>query len=106
MQPEFQNLDKAKMAEIPKAVSHLKAFLHWQTFLQMEYHIEEEPCVFINRFRCQKEAVESEYPTDCSLDAERIIKKKLLEGLPTFIRGNLVDFVGDEIPFTEFIDMV
>lgn len=73
---------------------------------QIKYDWLDDPQSFANNIKCRYSVLEAKFPSGSLPRMDKVIKKKLLLGLPGYCRERLEIFVEDSIPLKRFIERV
>ena len=78
----------------------------WQHLEMMSYDWMDSPQAFVNEFRCQYSLLQSKFGRDELPNRNKLLKKKLIRGMPADTQERLSSFTDAAIPMNKFLDRV
>lgn len=76
----------------------------WQELESATYDWEDSPQAFTNRLICRYAVLETKFSTEKLPNRDRLIKRKLFQGLPSTVRSRIESFTDTDYPLTLFLD--
>ena len=78
----------------------------WQHIDRMTYDWVDSPQAFVNEFICQYSILETKFNSEELPNRDKLLKRKLLRGMPSDTHEKLSSFLESNIPLRKFIDRV
>ena len=78
----------------------------WRDLELDSYMIADNPRAFVNRITCKFSALEAKFPHKSLPNKEKLIKRKLYQGLPTTAQRRVNSFLDDAISLNFFLELV
>ena len=78
----------------------------WQDVNSARYDWSEEPQAFVNSFICQYATLETKFAREKLPNRDKIIKRKLWQGLTSEAKVKLEGFLDEDYPLDKFVDRV
>ncbi len=68
------------------------------------YEWEDSPQAFTNRLICRYAIFETKFPKENLSNRDRMVKRKLWQGLPSTVKGRIESFLVNNYPLSQFLD--
>ncbi len=78
----------------------------WQNINSEGYDWSESPQAFVNNFICRYAILETQFTREKLPNRDKIIKRKLWQGLPQEPKTRLEGFLDEDYPLDKFVDRV
>ncbi len=76
----------------------------WRELEAATYDWEDSPQAFTNRLICRYAVLEQKFSAEKLLNRDRLIKRKLWQGLPSTVKSRIESFTDTDYPLTQFLD--
>ncbi len=76
----------------------------WSELEAAKYDWQDSPQAFTNRLICRYAVLEQKFSTEKLPNRDRLIKRKLWQGLPSTVKSRTESFTDTDYPLTQFLD--
>lgn len=78
----------------------------WMEIDEAKYSVDTHPQAFVNKMQCRLHELRLAFPHQHLPPPDRLIKRKLQEGLREISSRNLEDFFDEGVPLSQFVEIV